>query len=71
MADESKAVQINTLISNLFKDYEEDFKTFRSSISDQLNRENLLNDKGKALALNTLESVKDTMNPDYSYLMLA
>jgi hypothetical protein len=63
MADESKAVQINTLISNLFKDYEEDFKTFRSSISDQLNRENLLNDKGKALALNTLESVKDTMNP--------
>jgi hypothetical protein len=60
---EEDTLQSHILVSNFVNEYEDDFSKFKDRIRSSIVDENLLNQQGLILVMNTLDSMKDTMNP--------
>ncbi len=63
MEDQKEKVYKNILISSLSKEYDLDFNEFKNRWNLILKSENTLNQNGIILILNTLDSLKNTMDP--------
>ena len=61
--EESEDIQRSTLVSNLGKEYDADFDAFKNKWRTSMASEDILNPKGSILVLNTLDSLKNTMDP--------
>ena len=55
--------QSTSSFGELTKEYDQDFVELRNRINDSMLTENLLNERGRTLVLNTIDSLKDTMHP--------
>ena len=63
MAERNTALQTQTLISNFVKEYNAGFEEFKERTKSSMLSDDVFNQAGIILILNTLDSLKDTMNP--------